>query len=63
MNSLRGISRAPNFMRWPVFIWQSIMLKRHDLSVSTSFTKATFEASLLLVNIDSPKNIPPRATP
>src|SRR5208337_3178235 len=63
MNSARGISRAPKLIRCLVVTWQSTRAKSHLISCCTRATKATLEALFFFVNIDSPKNTPPSATP
>ena len=43
--------------------WQSSKVKWPILSRATSQASATFEASAILLNIDSPKNALPSFTP
>jgi len=43
--------------------WQSSRLKLPTLSRATSHANATFEASVSVLNMLSPKNAPPSFTP
>ena len=45
------------------FYWQSMKPKPRCTSRRPRCTSATFEASFMRLNIDSPKNTPPSATP
>src|SRR5215207_10375589 len=61
--SRSGISTAPRLARWEFCIWQSRSVKPLLLRRSTRWTRHTFEASGMRLNIDSPMNAPPRVTP
>ena len=43
--------------------WQSSKVKPPTLSRATSHASATFEASVIRLNMDSPKNARPSLTP
>ena len=43
--------------------WQSSRVKWPTLSRATSQASATFDASVIRLNIDSPKKAPPSFTP
>src|SRR5688572_19788414 len=62
-NSDLGISRAPSDCRCVVASWQSTSSKLHRASCLIRTVSATFDASVLRLNIDSPKNMRPTATP
>ena len=62
-NRVLGISRGPKLSKWAVVTWQSINLKFKVFKCSTRATKATLEALLMRVNIDSPKKHLPSDTP
>lgn len=43
--------------------WQSSKVKPPTLSLTTNQASATFDASVAVLNIDSPKNARPSLTP
>ena len=57
------MSCAPKVFRCGVVHWMSSSLKPRSRSRSTSATSATFEASVAVWNMLSPKNTPRSATP
>src|ERR1700692_3215520 len=59
----RGISCAPNWVRWSVTNWVSSSVKPPIRKRATRCTSATFEASRARLNMLSPKNAPPSFTP
>src|SRR6185312_4480964 len=59
----RAIGRAPIEARCAVSCWQSISALPRCCNNATRAARQTFEASVARVNIDSPKNTSPSATP
>src|ERR1700730_7220043 len=55
-NSLRPMGRAPKRLKCSVSCWQSINGTPRRWSIAARRTSATFDASPLRANIDSPKN-------
>src|SRR5690606_16260604 len=62
-NSWRGISRLPRLVRCAEATWQSSRAKPRASSSRISSVMAALEASLTRLNMDSPKNTRPSATP
>src|SRR5215472_5670790 len=62
-NWRRGMARAPRLDRCREGSWQSITATPLRLHIATRWARATLEASRSWLNIDSPKNTPPRPTP
>jgi hypothetical protein len=54
---------APSEARCGVMNWQSSKVKRPTFSLATSQASATFDASRIVLNIDSPKKARPSFTP
>jgi hypothetical protein len=59
----RGTLIAPSEARWSVMNWQSSKVKLPTFRRATSHASATFEASVAVENMLSPKKARPSFTP